>query len=131
MKKSISFFLFIFASVFSYSADNWFIGNWEGDGIQVDDLAWKIKLTVKDLDQVQVNYPDVICSGTWNFIRSEANMIYYTEYIDQNTGGCVPICDVIVEQQDKDAIKVIFIVASYHKTKPFATAILKRIHTRK
>jgi hypothetical protein len=131
VKKGIFFVLFIFASAFAYSGANWFIGNWEGDGIQVDGLAWNIKLTVRDLEEVQVDYPDLICSGTWNFIRSEAKAIYYTEYMVQNTGGCVPVCDAVVERQGTDGIKVTFILASYHATKPFATAELKKVHVKK
>jgi hypothetical protein len=125
MKKAILFSLFIFTSVFTYSAETWLAGNWEGKGIQVDGMTWGIKLTVTDMNQVKVEYADLKCGGVWNLTGSKGKKIYYTERIEQGAEFCDQGVELTVKQQGIDEIKITFVLKSFHPSKPIATAILK------
>lgn len=129
MKKTIFFSLFIFTSILSYSTESWFIGTWEGKGIQIDGLTWEIKVSVNEHTQVKVEYADLKCNGVWNFTRSKGKgkKLYYTERIEQGTEHCDQGCIITVTRQGTDEIKVTFVLRSIHKRKPIATATLSRV----
>lgn len=127
MKKTVLFTLLTFTTLLTYSTETWLKGSWEGKGLQIDGQSWNMKLSVTDLKQVYVEYADLKCSGVWNYIQSKGKKLCFTEQIDEGTENCDQGCEITVQQHGNDEIKVAFVLKRIHKSKPIATAFLKRI----
>jgi hypothetical protein len=66
----------------------WLSGVWTGDGYQTDTKTrWEVKLTVRD-DTYSIDYPDILCKGTWKLIEKNSRSASFSEVITQGIDQC-------------------------------------------
>ncbi len=123
----------------SCSNIKWTHGTWTGTAKQIDNATYEVKLDVSANDEFVIEYPDLMCMGSWKVIGNgteqiktkDANGKYekliLRETIEHGTGNCDQGVEVhLIATDNSNEIKVLYFIRSYDAENPVAEALLKR-----
>lgn len=98
-----SLFIIFFSSCKSYqtasSTKNIFNGVWIGQGYQYDiEDNWDIKFVCNtNNNQYMIEYPSLGCSGKWDLIEYEKNILVFREILDKGKDICTDSGKVVLK----------------------------------
>lgn len=125
---SLTAFLFLSFMPSTASKDkaeqNWLIGTWKGEGLQIDGAKWDIVLTYNSSKKVEIDYPTLGCSGKWKSVSTEGALTIFKEKLSTGKDKCDKGVTIKLYKVTNSEVRVDFYVPKI--TASIASGTLKK-----
>lgn len=125
LKKGIFALLFML-TLTSCVSTKWLSGKWNGTGVQIDKMSWRVELDAENMKKIKIDYPSLACGGDWKIMTKSENLITFKENISYGVDKCDQGVEAFVKKISENEIEVTYYLRSYDPKNPIATAKLKR-----